>query len=149
MESVSRHSRLLAWNAAELRVRQLKLEVPLQYVPHRSPIHAGRYHTHQLYAMTAHPVAHAQELFGRPSENPRFLLNVSVVLGLTDTCRDLVFMDIQTAAASMYDVSHLHLLPPRAGGRLEKVKIPAFRGHLKDAMRRDLPSRHLGNSGAF
>jgi hypothetical protein len=40
MESVSRHSRLLAWNAAELRVRQLKLEVPpntfhtgLQYTP--------------------------------------------------------------------------------------------------------------------
>ncbi len=48
--------------------------------------------------------------------------------------------DFATAAAAMHDVSHLHLLSPRAGGRLDKVilsrVLPETRGNSVLCQRR-------------
>ena len=96
--------------------------------------------------MTSHPVARIPQLLSSRSENSRFLFNLPIVLSPADARRDLVLMNVQTAAAPMHDVSHLHLLSPRAGGRMDKVILSRVLPETPAAAWKPTKSRLL-NSG--
>ncbi len=85
-----------------LRIHQPQLELILQNVPHRLPVHARRLHNHVAHPAFAQPVGQRQQFAGK---SPEQTLLLPISIGPQHAPCDRVLVHVQTTTAA---VNYVH-----------------------------------------
>ena len=99
------HVGLAARHVAHVgRVGQHQFACALEHVPHRLPVHAGRFHCRMRDTEGHEPIGQREQALGRGREAPDFLLNL--IAGCeAHACHHRVLVHVESGTAG---VQHFH-----------------------------------------